>query len=143
MVTVTGRSANSNWLYVRDDEGNMGFIFAEFLTWPGDVASLRVRDGATAVPLQSGTLTLDIYPLAGTEQCDGNAWTQRFMQAQGVSGTFSYYWEGTLVGTAVNDSVTFEIGSDGGAVVGTGSVISNGITASQDLFIPAPTCNDD
>jgi hypothetical protein len=65
------------------------------------------------------------------------------MRAQGVSGTFEYYWEDELVGTAVNDNITFEVSSSGGAVVGTGSVIVKGTTTSKELFIPAPDCSDE
>ncbi|WP_420627581.1 protein kinase domain-containing protein [Candidatus Leptofilum sp.] len=149
MVTVLGRSANNNWLYVLDDSGNRGFIFADLLTWAGDVEALPIRTGsttipdATAVPTTDGTLTLDIYQLDGTEQCgEGSSWTQQvFMRAQGVSGTFDYYWEGELIGTAVNDNITFEISSSGGAVVGTGSVIVNGAEVSQQIFVPPPACS--
>jgi hypothetical protein len=65
------------------------------------------------------------------------------MRAQGVRGTFEYYWEGELVGTAVNNNITFEVSSGGGSIVGTGSVTVNGITVSQELFIPAPSCTNE
>jgi hypothetical protein len=65
------------------------------------------------------------------------------MRVQGVSGTFEYYWQSELVGTAVNDNITFEVSSGGGPIVGTGSVIVNGTTTSKELFIPAPACNDE
>jgi len=149
MVTVLGRSANNSWLYIRDEAGNVGFVFAELLIWSGDIASLPIRIGtivpnSTATPILSQNLSLDIYQLDGTEACNGSAWTQMvYMRAQGVSGTFDYYWEGKLVGTAVNDNITFEVSSSGGAIVGTGSVIVNGTTTSQELFIPAPACSDE
>lgn len=148
MVTVIGRSENDNWLYVQDAEGNVGFIFADLLTWDGDLASLPVRTGVasepTSVPIVSETLSLDIYQLDGTETCNGTAWTQLiYMRAQGVNGTFEYYWEGELVGTAINDNITFEISSSGGAIIGTGSVIVNGATASKEIFVPAPPCSDE
>ncbi|WP_420643815.1 protein kinase domain-containing protein [Candidatus Leptofilum sp.] len=150
MVTVLGRSANSNWLYVVDNVGNRGFVFKELLSWEGNIEDLPIRNGspttteATAVPTADGAFSLDIYQLDGTEQCgEGNSWTQQvYMRAQGVSGTFAYYWEGELVGTAVNDNITFEISSSGGAVVGTGSVIANGEEASQQIFIPPPPCSE-
>ena len=149
MVTVIGRSDNNNWLYIQDGEGNQGFVFADFLSWSGVIASLPIRTGnitsePTPAPTLSGTLSLDIYQLDGTEVCNGTAWTQKvFMRAQGVSGTFEYYWEGAQVGTAVNDSITFEVSSSGGTIVGTGSVTVNGATASQELFIPAPLCTNE
>lgn len=151
MVTVIGRSDNSNWLYVQDADGNRGFVFVDFLTWEGDINALPLRSGsantssATAVPTTDGTLRLDIYQLTGTEQCGaGSSWTQQlFMRAQGVTGTFAYYWEGELVGTAVNDSITFEISSSGGAIVGTGSVIVDGQEASQQIFVPPPSSCDE
>ncbi len=150
IVTILGRSDNNNWLYVQDEAGNEGFLFADFLAWDGEFDTLPIRTGSivpatpTAVATVSGAFTLDIYPLAGTAQCDGSSWTQQaFMFAQGVSGSFTYYWEGELIGTAVNDSITFEISSNGGAIVGTGSVSVNGTTASQEMFVPAPACLDE
>lgn len=149
MVAILGRSDNNNWLYVRDTDGNAGFVFAELLTWEGDIDSLPIRTGTvaadpTTTPIVSETLSLDIYQLDGTEVCNGSAWTQMvYMRAQGVNGTFEYYWEGELVGTAVNDNITFEVSSGGGAIVGTGSVIVNGATTSKELFIPAPACSDE
>ncbi|MEZ4590466.1 MAG: SH3 domain-containing protein [Chloroflexota bacterium] len=150
-VTVIGRSDNNNWLYVQDANGNRGFIFHDLLTWQGEIASLPVRISnattteATAVPTTNGTLSLDIYQLDGTETCrPGGAWSQQvYMRAQGVSGTFDYYWEDELMGTAVNDNITFEVSSGGGAIVGTGRVISNGIEASQQIFIPSPPCSEE
>ena len=149
LVTVLGRSENNNWLYVRDEAGNSGFVYAAFFTWTGEIANLPIQaesteSTATAVPTLDGTLTLDIYPLSGTAQCSSGAWSQDiFMRAQGVSGTFEYYWEDELVGTAVNDSITFEISSSGGAIVGTGSVTASGVTVSQEIYIPPPNCGDE
>ncbi len=148
MVTLLGRSGNNNWLYVRDEDGNTGFIFANLLTWEGDIISLPVRSdtaaGPATTPILSETLSLDIYQLDDTEECTDGAWTQMvYMRAQGVSGTFEYYWEGELVGTAVNDNITFQISSNGGAVVGTGSVIVNGATANKEIYIPAPPCSNE
>jgi hypothetical protein len=149
MVTILGRSDNSNWLYVLDAESNAGFVFAELITWDGDIDSLPIRSSTiaaepTITPIVSETLSLDIYQLDGTETCSGSAWTQMvYMRAQGVSGTFEYYWEDELVGTTVNDNITFEVSSSGGAVVGTGSVIVKGTTTSKELFIPAPDCSDE
>lgn len=148
MVSVLARSANNNWLYVRDEDGNAGFVFAELLSWDGEMARLPIRTASadettTAVPPSSGTFTLDIYPLPGTEVCTGSGWTQEiYMRAQGVSGTFTYYWQDELVGTAENDNITFTVSSSGGAVIGTGSVIVNGQIVSEDLYVPAPACTD-
>lgn len=148
MVTILGRSENNNWLYIQDADGNLGFVFANLLTWEGSVSSLPIRTGSavsnpTTAPTLSGTLSLDIYQLDNTELCNGSAWTQKvYMRAQGVSGTFTYYWEGELVGTAVNDNITFEVSSSGGPIVGTGSVTVNGTTVSGELFIPAPPCSN-
>ncbi|MBK8906211.1 MAG: protein kinase [Anaerolineaceae bacterium] len=146
MVSVLARSANNNWLYVQDEEGNAGFVFAELFTWSGNVAELPIRTApaagnVTAVTPSSGSFTLDIYPLPGTEVCTASGWTQQiYMRAQGVSGTFAYYWQGELVGTAENDNITFAVTSSGGVVIGTGSVIVDGQTVSADLFVPAPDC---
>jgi serine/threonine protein kinase/cell division septation protein DedD len=149
MVRILGRSDNDNWFYIQDADGNLGFVFAALLNWDGSLIDLPIRTGGTGstptpTATLSGTLSLDIYQLDGTEKCNGSAWTQQiYLRAQGVSGTFEYYWEGELVGTAVNDNITFEVSSGGGPIVGTGSVTVNGNTASRELFIPAPPCNNE
>ena len=147
-VTVIGRSDNNNWLYVRNESGESGFVFADYLTYEGEMDSLPIRAGTnisepTTSAILSGILSLDIYQLEGTQVCNGTAWTQQvYMRAQGVSGTVAYYWQDELVGTAVNDNITIEVSSGGGPIVGTGRVTVNGITVSEDLFIPAPRCNN-
>ena len=149
-VAVLARSENNNWLYVRDNMGNTGFIFAELLLWNGELNNLPVRSGTISeaeptVSITTGEFSLDIYPLIGTEQCTGgSSWSQDiFMRAQGVTGSFTYYWEGELISTAVNDSITYRVSSNGGAIVGNGSVIVNGATASGDVFISPPACIDE
>ncbi len=145
MVTIVGRSENSNWLFVEDAEGNRGFVFADLLMWEGSISDLTIYTEAalqpTITPVLSETISLDIYQLDGTEECSGSGWTQKvYMRAQGVTGSFEYYWEGELVGTAVNDNITFDVSSSGGVIIGTGSVIVNGLMASEELFIPIPSC---
>ena len=149
MVTVLGRAENNSWIYVEDEAGSTGFVFADMLTWPGDVSQLPIHTasssvGVTAVPIVNGNLSLDIYQLEGTEDCGpGSAWSQEvYMRAQGVSGTFEYYWQDELVGTAVNDNITFTVTSGGGPVIGTGRVVVNGAEVSKQIFIPAPSCSD-
>ena len=148
MVAVLARSANNNWLYVQDKEGNAGYVFAELFSWDGDMTELPIHTDAvagvgTAVPASGGSFSLDIYPLPDTEVCTSGGWTQLiYMRAQGVSGTFAYYWQGELVGTVENDNITFAVNSSGGAVIGTGSVIVNGQRVSVELFVPAPDCNE-
>lgn len=148
MVAVLARSANNNWLYVQDKEGNAGYVFAELFSWDGDMTELPIHTApaagvGTAVPASGGSFSLDIYPLPDTEVCTSGGWTQLiYMRAQGVSGTFAYYWQGELVGTVENDNITFAVNSSGGAVIGTGSVIVNGQRVSVELFVPAPDCNE-
>ena len=149
MVTVLGRAENNSWIYVEDEAGSTGFVFADMLTWPGDISQLPIHTasssvGVTAVPIVNGNLSLDIYQLEGTEDCGpGSAWSQEvYMRAQGVSGTFEYYWQDELVGTAVNDNITFTVTSGGGPVIGTGRVVVNGAEVSKQIFIPAPSCSD-
>ncbi|MCA9918672.1 MAG: hypothetical protein KC445_12010 [Anaerolineales bacterium] len=71
----------------------------------------------------------------------GPSWIRRTIGGRPVSTRNGRYWAGELVGTAVNDYITSEINSGGGAVIGTGHVVVSGQEASQQIFIPPPPCN--
>ncbi len=143
-VTVSGRSENGNWLYVVTADGEAGFVFGDRVTWSGDVAALPIVSGSTdgrGAPVTSA-LTLDLYPLSGTGQCEGQRWTQSiFMRGQGGNGTYTYFWNGQqLAANVVNDGVTVEVSHTGGALTGVGEVISGGVSVTKELFITPPDC---
>lgn len=145
-VTVLGRSANGNWLYVRAAEGQEGFIFGERLQWDGDSDTLPVigsGSGSVAPLPVSGPLALDLYLLPDRGRCEGQTWWQTvYMRGQGGNGVYTYYWNGEQVAANVaNDGLTFEVSFTGGAQAGVGEVVSGGTAVSKTLFIPPPTCN--
>ncbi len=146
-VLVYGRSATSNWLYVYDQKGNQGFIDLDRVQWTGDVAALPVFNsipGSTTPATATGDLGLNIWGLPDTVRCEApgsSAWYQTiFMEGTG-GGTYTYFWENKQVGGPINTSITVELRSNGGALVGTGSVTSNGQTTSKGLFLTNPGCN--
>ncbi|GIK54932.1 MAG: SH3 domain-containing protein [Chloroflexi bacterium] len=143
-VTVLGRSANGNWLYVRATEGQEGFIFGERLQWGGDSDTLPViGSGSAAPPPVSGPLALDLYLLPDRGRCEGQTWWQTvYMRGQGGNGVYTYYWNGEQAADNVaNDGLTFEVSFTGGAQAGVGEVVSGGVAVSKTLFIPPPPCH--
>ncbi|MCP4361074.1 MAG: protein kinase [Chloroflexi bacterium] len=149
-VWVLGRSQTGNWLYVSTDAGNRGFVSLDRLDWSGDVASLLIREGtplianSTNIPNPDGSVvTLALYQLEGTQQCNGQAWTMSvFMEGLGGNDRYNYYWNDQLLAAEVNGSHTFTVSSDGGPVIGTGRVTSGSNTAEAELFINNPHCNE-
>jgi hypothetical protein len=143
-VTVVGRSANNNWLYVRTADGEEGFVFAERLEWNGDSDSVPVVNGnSPAPPPATGPLTLDLYLLTDAGRCEGQTWWQTvYMRGQGGNGRYTYYWNGNQIAAeVVNDGVTIEVSFTGGVQSGVGEVVSGGVAVSKTLFIPPPDCN--
>jgi signal transduction histidine kinase len=143
-VTVLGRSANGNWLYVQTAVGDTGFVFSERLDWGGDVETLPViSSGDTAPPPVTGPLSLDLYLLTDAGRCEGQTWYQTvFMRGQGGNGRYTYFWNGEQIAAeVVNDGVTVEISYTGGAQAGVGEVVSGDSAVSKTLFIAPPDCN--
>ncbi len=152
-VDVIGRSSNSNWLYVRTGDGDQGFVFSERVQWEGDIAALPVKFGAappataTSPPItgSGGPLTFNLWGLSDTIRCEAPgsaAWFQTvFMEGEGGSGIYTYFWEGEPVGGPTSDSITVELHSFSAAIIGTGMVTaSDGQSTTAGLFLPNPDC---
>lgn len=144
-LTVVGRSANGNWLYVRTADGLEGFVFGERLQWSGDSETLPVISSGNSAPPPpvTGPLALDLYLLPDRGRCEGQTWWQTvYMRGQGGNGVYTYYWNGNQVAANVaNDGLTLEVSFTGGAQSGVGEVVSGGVAVSKTLFIPPPECN--
>ncbi|HRQ36395.1 MAG TPA: serine/threonine protein kinase [Chloroflexota bacterium] len=146
-VWVLARSETGNWLYVSNDNGDRGFASLERLTWAGDVETLRVQQpvfvvapSVTAVPSTSN-LVFNLYQLEGTQTCNGEAWTIKvFMEGQGGTGIYNYYWNDALLVVNTTGSYTFDVRSGGGPVIGTGRVTSGNLSAEKELFLTRPDC---
>jgi hypothetical protein len=65
-----------------------------------------------------------------------------YMQSEGGNGRYTYYWNGLKVGGPTNEGFGFEVGSpDGGAVIGTGKVVSgDGQIMEKELFVSDFNC---
>ena len=150
-VQILGRSEIRNWLFVGNGDV-AGFIFQPLVQWDGDVASLPVFTYTDAAPDANTTpdtggnpvtgLRLDLWPLPDTVQCSGGKWSQRvYMQGQGGNGRYRYYWQDQFLTGPTGASHTFTVTSTGGAIVGTGRVVSeDGQSVERGLFIPIPKC---
>ncbi len=146
-VTPIGRSTNSNWLYVRNEDGDEGFIFGERLDWAGDVAALPVKYGTAVVstprPTRTETpLVLNLWGLPDTVRCGGGeTWYQQiFIEGEGGNGVYTYYWNDEQVGGPTSGSLTFERTGGAGPIIGTGKVVSGSQTQTFELFLPNPDC---
>lgn len=151
-VTVTGRSENSEWLFVENAAGIQGFVHAPRLGWEGDMETLPVMDtavvlspNATMTPAASNcqpgacaALTLDIYPINGS-RCENNVYYRTvFMMGHGGNGRYTYYWNGQkMAGPLINEGFGFEVSSINKApVLGTGKIVSgDGQSVEKELFV--------
>jgi len=147
-VTVVGRSAVGQWYYVRDDQGVEGFVYIDRLEWSGDYESLPVKGSIPLTPATRASptsqipLVMDLWDLPGTEDCDGGVWLKSvFIQGHGANGIYTYYWNGQRLVGPTDQAHTFQVRSTGGAIIGTGKVISgDGQQIERDLYVRAPAC---
>jgi len=151
-VTVLGRSPASygQWFYVRNDEGVEGYSHAPRFDWTGDFEALPVKT-FTATPVSSrtpppggasGSLTLDIWDLPWTGRCEGAIWHKSvFMEGRGGNGVYTYYWKDELVAGPTSGSITFEVHSSGGAIIGIARVESgDGQVVTKEFYVPGIDC---
>lgn len=147
VVEILGRSANGDWFYVRTQDDVEGFTYAPRYAWDGAVESLPIYEadggtsgGTTAVSCAPNCppLTIELYPLAGT-QCDGSGkYRTVYIRGQGGNGRFDYFWDGSLlISNVQNDGHAFRINSpDGSSKIAIGKVVSgDGQTAELELFV--------
>jgi len=146
-VTVLGRSAVGQWYYVRDNQVVEGFVYIDRLEWPGDYESLPVKGpiSETPAPLVSSTaqpiLQMDLWDLPGTESCDGGVWYKSiFIQGRGGDGLYTYYWNGEQCACPTDQPCKFSVHSTGGAIIGTGKVVSGAEQLERELYIREPDC---
>jgi tRNA A-37 threonylcarbamoyl transferase component Bud32/tetratricopeptide (TPR) repeat protein len=148
-VPVLGRSEVGQWFYVRDDQGVEGFVYKLRFDWPGDYESLPViASPVTPVPgpytPPSGPpyplLQMDLWDISG--RCSGGVWYKSvYIQGHGGNGVYTYYWNGERVAGPTGESYAFEVHSTGGAMIGTGKVVSgDGQVVERKLYIRPPDC---
>ncbi len=150
-VVIQGRSENGHWLYVSNDSGVTGFVFASRLGWNGNSDTLPVVQTTIITPLPTTNacendcprLKIDAYPLPGG-RCEGSIiYTTVFMRGQGGSGVYTYYWDGEqIAGPLTGEGFGFEVNNLSGTVIGRAKVISSdGQSAERELFISDFTCD--
>ena len=83
---------------------------------------------------------MDLWDMSG--RCSGGTWYKTvFIEGHGGNGVYTYYWNGERVAGPTRESYTFEVHSTGGAIIGTGKVVSgDGQVVERELFIRAPDC---
>ncbi|MCP4428495.1 MAG: protein kinase [Chloroflexi bacterium] len=149
-IAIQGRSESGNWLYVKNDEDVIGFVYAARLGWDANMDALPIVETAvpnppTAAPTECeggcAQLSIDAYPLGG--RCEGEvAYRTVFMRGQGGSGVYTYFWNGDQVaGPLEDEGYGFEVNNLSGAVIGRAKIVSSdGQTAEKELFISDFSC---
>jgi hypothetical protein len=147
-VTLLGRTTVGQWYYIRDDQGVEGFVYAPRFEWSGDYQSLPLRtpvatlSTATISGTPSSALEINLWDLPGTEKCEGGIWYKSiFVQGVGGNGIYTYYWNGEKIAGPTNQPYAFEVHSTGGAIIGTGKVVSgDGQQIEINLYVREPDC---
>jgi hypothetical protein len=147
-VEVLGRSAYGDWFYVRNDQGVEGFTYAPRFDWPGDFEALPVVPPVKASPSGDNggseypLLEMDLWDIPGGRCSEGWWYKDIFIAGRGGNEVYTYYWDGKRVAGPTSESYTFEISSmGGGAVIGTGKVVSgDGQEIEEKLYIRVAEC---
>lgn len=145
-VPVLGCSANGNWLYVRNAQNVEGFAYGARFAWTGNCASFPVKTPLATVPPETPVVTpgypplvINLWLLDGT--CQEGVWSRYvFIEGKGGNGVYTYYWQGEKLAGPMTGSYSFAVSStSGGAVVGTGKVVSgDGQVVEQGLYVQSP-----
>ncbi|MGB5061164.1 MAG: hypothetical protein WBO48_20855, partial [Candidatus Promineifilaceae bacterium] len=152
-LTILGRSAQGNWLYVLSGEAKTGFIYGDRVLWSGDFAALPVVPAAfeESAPVETSgdcsggdcpLLTFDLYPLNG--RCEANIrYRTVYMRGQGGDGRYTYYWNGAKVAGPLATGFGFEVNNQASPrIIGLGKVVSgDGQIVEKSLFISEFPCN--
>lgn len=158
-VTILGRSAYGRWLYIRNDQGVEGYVYEPRFAWTGEYESLPIVTSTvspsiprppSSAPCQPSAsppypiLEMDVWDLPGTERCEGGVWYKRvYLAGRGGDGCYTYYWEGTKLAGPIAGSVTFEVHSAGGAVIGKARVESgDGQSVERNFYISGVNCSE-
>ncbi len=153
IVDLIGQNSTGKWLYIRDKNGNEGYVWSELFEYPPEFdplpivnteASNSTLDGSNSGgSTQSGAtgLTADVFFNAGS--CSGGVWTRPiFMEGRGGDGRYSYYWNDELKAGPISSSTTFDISATNGAVIGKARIESgDGQSVERDFYVPPEDCN--
>ena len=146
-VELLGRSQFGEWLYIKTSSGAEGFVFGPRFEWAGDYNNLPIFAGVAVTPTlsssicspgQCSALTIEIYPLPGTRCEENGKYRTIFIKGNGGDTVYSYYWNGELVGSNIeNEGIGFELfSSDGSSQIGIGRIVSgDGQVIEQELFV--------
>ncbi|MCA9979115.1 MAG: hypothetical protein KC413_25310, partial [Anaerolineales bacterium] len=125
IVRVYGRSTTGNWLFIYNLQGLKGFVDLDRVEWAGDIDTLPIFDSppSSNTPTNTtGNLGLNIWGLPATIRCEApgsTVWHQTIYMEGTGGGTYTYFWENKQVGGPTSSSITVELRSNGGALVGT------------------------
>ncbi len=140
----------------RTREGRYGFLHFTEVTTAGvtfdwktfEVASAQAPPplpGAVEEPTQAvtppptcqgGELWLDVWPVAISCEAGSEAWTATiFVEGHGGDCVYTYAWQDEVQGGPMTGSMTFDVYSGGGKIIGTASVTSGGVTVTGPVYV--------
>jgi len=138
----------------RTREGRYGFLHFTEVTTQGvafDWKTFEVASAKTPPPLpgaeetgsasppstcQGGELWLDVWPVSTS--CEGatGPWTATiFVEGHGGDCMYTYTWQDEVQGGPMPGSMTFDVYSGGGKIIGTVSVTSGGVTVKGPVYV--------
>ncbi len=136
-------------------EGRYGFLHFTEVTTAGvtfdwktfEVASAKAppplpgaeppAQAATPPPdCQGGELWFDVWPVATSCEAATGPWTATiFVEGHGGDCMYTYTWQDEVLAGPMAGSMTFDVHSEGGKIIGTASVTSGGVTVKGPVYI--------
>jgi len=153
-VTILGRAASGEWLYVANGEGVTGFVFGPFFDLAGNYEDLPVQAAAAApaatsgpqatAPAGGGPPTINFYPIEENGYCQPVPGYNLFIRGEGGVPPYDYLIDGRVVASDQSAEFVFDFRWPGDAPnLGVeGEVIaSDGQSSGEsDLFLRKPEC---
>ena len=152
-VEILGRSRFGEWLYVRTDDNEVGYVYGPRFDFEGDYESLPVASTtstATSTPNVAAcagdcpTLKIDLYDLPSPRCTADNKYRTIFILGHGGDESYTYYWDGEYLAGPTSEGFGFDVLSlDGSAVIGRGRIVSgDGQVIEKELFVSNFSCNN-
>jgi len=135
----------------RTDEGRYGYIRFTDVSDEGITLDLKTFESAEAYAptpgaqpttvaapemCEGGELWLDVWPVAIACEPNSQRWTATiFVEGHGANCIYTYMWQGEVQAGPVVGSMTFDVQSEGGTIIGTASVSSGEQVAQGPVYV--------
>lgn len=130
----------------RTGEGRYGYVRLTALDEAGVTLDLKTFDvgaetaggdePAGPAACEGGELWFDVWPVDVACDANSEAWSVTiFVEGHGGDCRYTYAWEGEVQGGPMAGSMSFEVQSGGGNIIGTASVSSAGQTVEAPVYV--------